>query len=87
MALSKLLVKRDDAAGEAYDKVGRVLGLPYPSGKEIDALAHEGTDTYQFPRAMLKEDNYDFSFSGLKSAFINTVHNAEQRGEVLSTRI
>ena len=45
---------RDDAAGEAYDKVGRVLGLPYPSGKEIDALAHEGTDTYQFPRAMLK---------------------------------
>ena len=58
---------RDDAAGEAYDKVGRVLGLPYPSGKEIDALAHEGTDTYQFPRAMLKEDNYDFSFSGLKS--------------------
>lgn len=77
---------RDDAAGEAYDKVGRVLGLPYPSGKEIDALAHEGTDTYQFPRAMLKEDNYDFSFSGLKSAFINTVHNAEQRGEVLSTK-
>ena len=57
---------RDDAAGEAYDKVGRVLGLPYPSGKEIDTLAHEGTDTYQFPRAMLKEDNYDFSFSGLK---------------------
>jgi len=77
---------RDDAAGEAYDTVGRVLGLPYPSGKEIDALAHEGTDTYQFPRAMLKEDNYDFSFSGLKSAFINTVHNAEQRGEVLSTK-
>ncbi len=63
-----------------------MLGLPYPSGKEIDALAHEGTDTYQFPRAMLKEDNYDFSFSGLKSAFINTVHNAEQRGEVLSTK-
>ena len=77
---------RDDAPGEAYDKVGRVLGLPYPSGKEIDALAHEGTDTYQFPRAMLKEDNYDFSFSGLKSAFINTFHNAEQRGEALSTK-
>ena len=65
---------------------GGVLGLPYPSGKEIDALAHEGTDTYQFPRAMLKEDNYDFSFSGLKSAFINTFHNAEQRGEALSTK-
>lgn len=75
---------RDDAAGEAYDKVGRVLGLPYPSGKEIDALAHQGADTYHFPRAMLKEDNYDFSFSGLKSSFINTVHNAEQRGEIMS---
>lgn len=75
---------RDDAAGEAYDKVGRVLGLPYPSGKEIDALAHQGQDTYHFPRAMLKESNYDFSFSGLKSAFINTVHNAQQREEPLN---
>lgn len=74
---------RDDAAGEAYDKVGRVLGLTYPSGKEIDELAHLGQDTYHFPRAMIKEDNYDFSFSGLKSSFINTVHNAEQRGEKL----
>lgn len=76
---------RDDAAGEAYDKVGRVLGLSYPSGKELDQLAHQGKDTYNFPRAMLKEDNFDFSFSGLKSAFINLVHNAEQRGEVLDT--
>lgn len=74
---------RDDAAGEAYDKVGRVLGLPYPSGKALDELAHTGKDNYHFPRAMLKEDNYDFSFSGLKSAFINLVHNAEQRGETL----
>ncbi|ALS00893.1 tRNA threonylcarbamoyl adenosine modification protein TsaD [Enterococcus silesiacus] len=74
---------RDDAAGEAYDKVGRVLGLTYPSGKEIDELAHLGQDTYHFPRAMIKEDNYDFSFSGLKSSFINTVHNAEQRDEEL----
>lgn len=74
---------RDDAAGEAYDKVGRVLGLTYPSGKEIDDMAHLGEDTYHFPRAMIKEDNYDFSFSGLKSAFINLVHNAEQRGEEL----
>lgn len=72
---------RDDAAGEAYDKVGRVLGLAYPSGKEIDQLAHQGKDQYAFPRAMLKEDNYDFSFSGLKSAFINLVHNGQQRGE------
>jgi N6-L-threonylcarbamoyladenine synthase len=75
---------RDDAAGEAYDKIGRVLGLSYPSGKEIDQLAHLGEDTYHFPRAMLKEDNFDFSFSGLKSAFINTVHNAQQREQELS---
>lgn len=75
---------RDDAAGEAYDKVGRVLGLPYPSGKEIDRLAHLGSDTYHFPRAMIQEDNFDFSFSGLKSSFINFVHNAQQREEALS---
>lgn len=74
---------RDDAAGEAYDKVGRVLGLSYPSGKEIDRLAHLGEDTYHFPKAMIHEDNFDFSFSGLKSAFINFVHNAQQRGETL----
>jgi len=75
---------RDDAAGEAYDKVGRVMGLSYPGGKEIDRLAHLGEDRYQFPRAMLHEDNLDFSFSGLKSAFINLDHNAKQRGETLS---
>ncbi|OQO70098.1 tRNA (adenosine(37)-N6)-threonylcarbamoyltransferase complex transferase subunit TsaD [Enterococcus villorum] len=75
---------RDDAAGEAYDKVGRVLGLSYPSGKEIDQLAHIGQDTYHFPRAMIHENNYDFSFSGLKSAFINLVHNAQQREELLN---
>ncbi|WP_086348097.1 tRNA (adenosine(37)-N6)-threonylcarbamoyltransferase complex transferase subunit TsaD [Candidatus Enterococcus clewellii] len=77
---------RDDAAGEAYDKVGRVLGLAYPSGKEIDELAHLGQDTFHFPRAMMKEENYDFSFSGLKSSFINTVHNAEQREELLDKK-
>lgn len=74
---------RDDAAGEAYDKVGRVLGMTYPSGKEIDELAHTGQDTFNFPRAMIKDDSYDFSFSGLKSAFINTVHHADQLGEEL----
>lgn len=74
---------RDDAAGEAYDKIGRILGVPYPAGKEIDRLAHIGQDTFNFPRAMLKEDNLDFSFSGLKSAFINTVHHADQIGETL----
>ena len=72
---------RDDAAGEAYDKIGRVLGVPYPGGKHIDRMAHEGEDTYHFPRAMIQDDNYDFSFSGLKSSFINTVHNARQKNE------
>lgn len=74
---------RDDACGEAYDKIGRILGLSYPSGKEIDEMSHLGEDTYNFPRAMMKEDNYDFSFSGLKSSVINLVHNANQREETL----
>lgn len=74
---------RDDAVGEAYDKVGRVMGLTYPAGREIDELAHQGQDIYDFPRAMIKEDNLEFSFSGLKSAFINLYHNANQKGEVL----
>ena len=74
---------RDDAAGEAYDKVGRVMGLTYPAGREIDQLAHLGQDVYDFPRAMIKEDNLEFSFSGLKSAFINLHHNAQQKGEEL----
>ncbi len=68
---------RDDAVGEAYDKVGRVMGLTYPAGREIDQLAHKGKDIYDFPRAMIKEDNLEFSFSGLKSAFINLHHNAK----------
>ncbi|GAK48384.1 tRNA N6-adenosine threonylcarbamoyltransferase [Secundilactobacillus oryzae JCM 18671] len=75
---------RDDAAGEAYDKIGRVMGLSYPAGKEVDRLAHIGQDTFHFPRAMDKTDDFDFSFSGLKSAFINTVHHADQIGETLS---
>ncbi|KRM58429.1 tRNA (adenosine(37)-N6)-threonylcarbamoyltransferase complex transferase subunit TsaD [Secundilactobacillus malefermentans] len=75
---------RDDAAGEAYDKIGRVMGINYPAGKEVDRLAHIGTDTFKFPRAMDKTDDFDFSFSGLKSAFINTVHHADQIGETLS---
>lgn len=76
---------RDYAVGEAYDKVGRVMGLTYPAGREIDELAHKGKDVYDFPRAMIKEDHLEFSFSGLKSAFINLHHNAEQKGEVLVT--
>lgn len=74
---------RDDAVGEAYDKVGRVMGLTYPAGREIDELAHRGQDVYHFPRAMIKEDHLEFSFSGLKSAFINLHHNAAQKGEEL----
>ncbi|KRK48045.1 tRNA (adenosine(37)-N6)-threonylcarbamoyltransferase complex transferase subunit TsaD [Secundilactobacillus kimchicus] len=74
---------RDDAAGEAYDKIGRVLGINYPAGKEVDQLAHQGQDVFDFPRAMDHDDSYDFSFSGLKSAFINTVHHADQIGETL----
>ncbi|MDR4888247.1 tRNA (adenosine(37)-N6)-threonylcarbamoyltransferase complex transferase subunit TsaD [Fredinandcohnia sp. QZ13] len=77
---------RDDAAGEAYDKVARTLSLPYPGGPHIDRLAHEGTATIDLPRAWLEEDSYDFSFSGLKSAVINTLHNAEQRGETIEPK-
>lgn len=74
---------RDDAAGEAYDKVARMLNLPYPGGPHVDRLAHEGEVTIDFPRAWLEEGSYDFSFSGLKSAVINKIHNAKQRGETL----
>ncbi|WPK13566.1 tRNA (adenosine(37)-N6)-threonylcarbamoyltransferase complex transferase subunit TsaD [Lysinibacillus louembei] len=72
---------RDDAAGEAYDKVARVLNLPYPGGPHIDRLAHEADEAVAFPRVWLEEDSYDFSFSGLKSAVINYKHNMDQRGE------
>lgn len=72
---------RDDAAGEAYDKVARVLKLPYPGGPHIDRLAHESEEAIAFPRIWLEEGSYDFSFSGLKSSVINYMHNAEQRGE------
>ena len=73
---------RDDAAGEAYDKVARTLNLPYPGGPHIDRLAQQGEPNVKLPRAWL-EGSYDFSFSGLKSAVINTLHNAEQRGETI----
>lgn len=72
---------RDDAAGEAYDKVARTLNLPYPGGPHIDRLAQDGEPTIDFPRAWLEDGSYDFSFSGLKSAVINMQHNAKQRGE------
>lgn len=72
---------RDDAAGEAYDKVARTLSMPYPGGPHIDKLASAGEANIPLPRAWLEPGSYDFSFSGLKSAVINTVHNAQQRGE------
>ena len=71
----------DDAVGEAYDKVARQLNLEYPGGPKVDKLAKLGEDKYKFPRAMIDSDDYNFSFSGMKSAVINFVHNAKQRGE------
>ncbi|WP_039043682.1 tRNA (adenosine(37)-N6)-threonylcarbamoyltransferase complex transferase subunit TsaD [Sporosarcina sp. ZBG7A] len=75
---------RDDAAGEAYDKVARVLGLPYPGGPHVDQLASASESAVEFPRAWLEPDSYDFSFSGLKSSVINYKHNLEQRGGTLN---
>jgi N6-L-threonylcarbamoyladenine synthase len=72
---------RDDAVGEAFDKVARSLQLPYPGGPHIDRLAAQGEETIPFPRSWLEADSYDFSFSGLKSAVLNYLHNAEQREE------
>ncbi|MBD7908266.1 tRNA (adenosine(37)-N6)-threonylcarbamoyltransferase complex transferase subunit TsaD [Sporosarcina gallistercoris] len=75
---------RDDAAGEAYDKVARVLGLPYPGGPHVDQLALASDSAIDFPRAWLEPDSYDFSFSGLKSSVINYKHNLEQKGGTLN---
>ena len=72
----------DDAIGECYDKVARVIDLEYPGGPKLDKLAHEGKDTYDLP-VPLKDDSYNFSFSGLKSAVINLAHNEEQRGNTI----
>ena len=73
----------DDAAGEAFDKAARALGLPYPGGPRIDVLAEEGNpDAFTLPSPKT-EGRYDYSFSGLKTAFMNTVHTLEQRGENL----
>ena len=74
----------DDAVGEAYDKVARLLGLPYPGGPVVDKLAHTGTPTYVLPKPYLKNEPYNFSFSGLKSAVLNLVHNTKQRGETIN---
>lgn len=73
---------RDDAAGEAFDKIARVLGLGYPGGPLIDKLAKEGNPAaVQFPRVRMDKDSLDFSFSGVKTAVINYLHKLEQNGE------
>ncbi len=78
-------ITRDDAAGEAFDKVARVMGIGYPGGAEMDALAKKGDkNAIPFPRATVKDAPYDFSYSGLKTAVINYLHNAEQKGESVS---
>ena len=69
----------DDAVGECYDKVARVINVPYPGGPLVDKLSYEGKDTYNLPLP-LDDNSYDFSFSGIKSAVINLVHNEQQRG-------
>lgn len=76
---------RDDAAGEALDKAARTLGLPYPGGVNLDKAAKGGdVNAYTFPKPRVSDNPLDFSFSGLKTAVINTVHNASQKGEELN---
>lgn len=73
---------RDDAAGEAFDKVARAIGLGYPGGPKIDKVAKEGNpDAIAFPRAKVGDSDYDFSFSGLKSAVLNYLNSCEMKGE------
>ena len=71
---------RDDAIGEAFDKVARVVGLPYPGGVSIDRLSKEGNYTYKLPRP-LNDHSYDYSYSGIKTAVINLVNNLKQKGQ------
>ncbi len=81
-AFSLIGATRDDAAGEAFDKAARVLGIGYPGGKEMDRLAHLGDpDAIPFPAAAIRDHDFDFTFSGLKTAVINYTHNKKQLGE------
>lgn len=76
---------RDDAAGEAFDKAARTLGMPYPGGVHLDKAAENGNENaYTLPRPTVANAEYDFSFSGLKTAVINQVHNAKQKGECIN---
>ncbi|MGN0771609.1 MAG: tRNA (adenosine(37)-N6)-threonylcarbamoyltransferase complex transferase subunit TsaD [Christensenellales bacterium] len=72
---------QDDACGEAFDKVARVLGLPYPGGPEVQKLAESGKPTIEMPTPLKDKHTYDFSYSGIKTAVINYVYNKEQKGE------
>ncbi len=74
----------DDAVGEAYDKVGRVMNLEYPAGAKVDKLAHEGTPSYQLPLVYVDKDSYNFSLSGLKSAVLNLVNKAKMKNEEIN---
>ncbi len=77
---------RDDAAGEAFDKAARTMGIPYPGGVMLDKIAEKGNDTaYTLPHPKVDDAPYDFSFSGLKTAVINIIHNLEQKGEKIPT--
>lgn len=77
---------RDDAAGEAFDKVARAIGLGYPGGPKIDALAREGNaEAIAFPKAKIEDAPYDFSFSGLKSAVLNYLNQCEMKKETVNT--
>lgn len=76
---------RDDAAGEAFDKAARSMGIPYPGGVELDKIAEGGNDSaYVLPRPRVSGSELDFSFSGLKTAVINLLHNAQQKGEEIN---
>lgn len=81
---TKLGETQDDAVGEAYDKIARVLGLEYPGGPVVDRLAGGGEDNLDFPRPMINSNDFNFSFSGLKSHVINTHHNMKQRNEKIN---
>lgn len=75
---------RDDAAGEAFDKAARAMGIPYPGGVEMDKIAENGNPAaFALPHPTVDGSDYDFSFSGLKTAVINLIHNAEQKGQKL----
>ena len=81
-AFSLIGATRDDAAGEAFDKAGRIIGIGYPGGKEMDRLSHLGNpDAIPLPSSAIRDHDYDFTFSGLKTAVINYAHNKKQLGE------